>query len=196
MSKISYCSLEEAWGDSYSQKNKINNSNNEEIDNKKDTNNKLYDRNKYDKLIENSQEDMNNIVENMNKIERNNSSENNKIIEYDKYRFNPKNTVKQNNYDNTYTPFNESIEKKFLQDKINYLENEFMKYKYQMDNSETNNSNSIEHFSNDSSSSNNMSNKDSDFVDLIILIIIGLMVIFVLNSIFSIGKAIGARNKI
>jgi hypothetical protein len=68
MSKISYCSLEEAWGNSY----------------KKDIN---------------KEEDV--------KIK---NVENNSIVEYEKYRFNPVNKVDNNNYEKEYSPFNESIE--------------------------------------------------------------------------------------
>jgi hypothetical protein len=59
--------------------------------------------------------------------------------------------------------------------------------------------NIIESFSNEDSSNNSDSSKNKNFknndiIDLILLIIIGLIVILVMNSIFSIGKKIGARN--
>jgi hypothetical protein len=200
MSKISYCSLEEAWGASYTKNinddistNKdINKDINKNIDNIQN-NNVLND--KYDYLNKTSNTERNNVIKNMNSVERNKTPENNSIVEYNKYRFNPVNKVNgNNNTDITYTPFNESIEKKYLQDKINFLENEFKKYKYLFDKNENSDSlNTIENFSNQEIKENNRSSKSNDIIDLFLLIIIGLIVIFVMNSIFSIGKSIGAR---
>lgn len=196
MSRISYCSLEEAWGDSFNRKDQIDHQDHTS-ENKNKNNEKIYSRNKYDKLLDDSEEDRKNVINNMNNIERKGTSENNSLIEYNKYRFNSTNNVKDNSNDKEYSPFKESIEKKYLQDKINFLENEFLKYKYSMDNNQNNqynqpnqnnqNNPQYEHFENNSGSSNN------DLFDLIILIIVGLLVIFVLNSIFNIGKAIGSR---
>ena len=221
MSKITYCSLEEAWGNSFNrnQQNTVKNSQentdmNQRFNKKENTlydsqekslqnlpqntlqiqqqnNQKIYDRNKYNKLIEDSEENRTELINNMNKIERNYLSENNNqtsLVEYNKYRINPKNQVKEY-YEPQYTPFQDNIDKKYLQDKLSYLENEFIKYKSLMNNN-------IEHFDNSTSeNTNNNINKDNDMIDLIVLIIIGLLVIFVLNSIFNIGKALGARNK-
>ena len=179
MSKISYCSLEEAWGEPY----KTNNIKNEKIN-------------------ENSEIERKEVIKNMNIIERNNG--NNYPIntnDYNKYRLNPKNNIEQtysSNNKQEYSPFNESIEKKYLQDKLNFLENEFKKYKEYFDNEH------IEKFSNNIEDENNIVNKSidkpndkpNDIIDLILLIIIGLIVIFVMNSIFNIGKSIGSRNKV
>ena len=234
MSKISYCSLEEAWGDSYKTNNNNNNNNiinNDNISNKNISNkniinteknwngnisssvfpgsnvkenkknienNKIYSRDKYDYLNENSEIERKEIINNMNNIERNNNTENNSIIEYEKYRFNPINKVNNNNNEVAYSPFNESIEKKYLQDKLNFLENEFRKYKNYFENDNKQN-NYIEKFSNNTNEDEEKHtsyNKSNDIIDLILLIIIGLIVIFVMNSIFNIGKSIGARNKI
>ena len=206
MSKISYCSLEEAWGTSY--KKNINddaNINKDIIQNNNIENNNIEKNNiqnntilndKYDYLNKTSNTERNNVIKNMNSVERNKTAENNSIVEYNKYRFNPLNNVNGNNStEETYTPFNESIEKKYLQDKINFLENQFKKYKYIFD--ENNNSlDTIESFSNQEVKENNRPNKSNDIIDLFLLIIIGLIVIFVMNSIFSIGKTIGARQKI
>jgi len=159
--------------------------------------NKIYTRDKYTYLNENSEIERKEIINNMNNIERNNNTENNSVVEYEKYRFNPTNKVNNNNYEQTYSPFNESIEKKYLQDKLNFLENEFRKYKNYIDNDDNTN-NYIEKFSNNSKEEEIATNynKSNDIIDLILLIIIGLIVIFVMNSIFNIGKSIGARNKI
>ena len=163
MSKISYCSLEEAWGDSYKTKN--NNAEN----NQKET---------VPKEIVHKE-----IVNNM--------------VEYEKYRFNPINKVNNNNNEKVYSPFNESIEKKYLQDKINYLENEFKKYKNYYEDKKDENS-YTEKFSNNEKEEENQlnNNNNTDIIDLILLIIIGLIVIFVMNSIFNMGKSIGAKNKV
>jgi hypothetical protein len=189
MSKISYCSLEEAWGDSFNRKDITTN------DQKKKN-----EINKYDKLVDDSDTERKNVIKNMNTIERNKVEEksNDSIVEYNKYRFNQENKVNSTNYDKNYSPFNDSIEKKYLQDKINYLESEFRKYKYFLEKPvfESNNKNepTIEHFENDNNN-NIKESKDTDIIDLIVLIIIGILIIFVLNSIFNIGKAIGMRNK-
>jgi hypothetical protein len=139
----------------------------------------------------------------MNNVERNKKPENNNNINYDKYRFNPENKVTSKSNENNYTPFQESLEKKYLQDKLLFLENELKKYKYliekcendkKISNKEFNNENNIENFSNNYNSKNDNSyiSNSNDMLDLILLIFIGLIVIFVMNSIFNIGKKIGA----
>ena len=180
MSKISYCYIEEAWGTPT-----FNNNNNTD-----DTKKKIEE-------IERK-----NVITNMNNVERNKSCENNSLVEYNKYRFNPTNVVKNNDTKSDYTPFNESIEKKFLQDKLNFLENEFRKYKHVFENNNKNEplpepQGYLETFSNQQGeTSPQQQPANNDIIDLILLIIIGLIVIFVLNSIFYIGKSIGARGRI
>jgi hypothetical protein len=183
MSKISYCSIEEAWGTPT-----FNNNNND------DTKKKIDD-------IERK-----NVITNMNNVERNKACENNSLVEYNKYRFNPTNVVKNNDAKSDYTPFNESIEKKFLQDKLNFLENEFRKYKHIFENNKNEPlpepQGYLETFSNQQNEQAiplqqqyQQPSNNNDIIDLILLIIIGLIVIFVLNSIFYIGKSIGARHR-
>jgi len=199
MSKISYCTLEEAFGDSYNKLNNNNNNfNNFKNDNLENNNSEKCDE-KYIQLNKTSDSDRLNVIKNMNNVERHQTSERNSlsdnIDEYNRYRFN-NNKVDKNDTSKSYTPFNESIEKKYLQDKLNFLENEFKKYKNIFEKSDSySNSNKIENFSN-SNSESNTSNKGNDIIDLILLIIIGLIFIFVMNSIFNIGKSIGSRNKI
>jgi hypothetical protein len=166
MSKINYCSLDEAWGDN---KNSTIVSEENPKTQKNINNDKIYGRTNYDYLNENSKINRNNLIQNMNKIERNIKSENNEI-----------NEVKQ------YMPFQESIDKKTLEDKLNYLESQINKYKLL-----SNNENNIESFENKDNGNNN-----NDIFDLIVLIIIGLIIIFVMNSIFNLGKKIGARSSI
>jgi hypothetical protein len=181
MSKISYCSLEEAWGTAY-----------------KDNNGQEQEKKKVSYVDKNSQIERENVIQNMNNVERNSKSENNSIVEYNKYRLNSVNKVSDSDVSKSYTPFNESIEKKYLQDKLNFLENEFRKYKDLFEKTELSNekSNTIENFSNnDNQQYQGNSTKSNDIIDLILLIIIGLIIIFVMNSIFNIGKSIGARHK-
>ena len=105
------------------------------------------------------------------------------------------------------------LNKKYLQDKLLFLESEFKKYKYLIEKSENNrkisnrdsyiysSEDSIENFSNsdntkDDTKNDYVSNTNrNDIIDLFLLIIIGLIVIFVINSIFNIGKKIGASSK-
>ncbi len=54
-----------------------------------------------------------------------------------------------------------------------------------------NNNESIEHFDNKHES--NFKTRSNDMIDLIILIIIGLLIIFVMDFIFKMGKQIGAK---
>lgn len=225
MSKISYCSLEEAWGSSYNKTND-NNSNssttnsssitnssttNNSISNNnfKENNNKIQIRNdeKYNLLYKKSEEDYNNVISNMNNIERHNNNNSEKsIVEYNKYRINPSNQVVQNHIENDhslqkYMPFSESIERKYLEDKLKFLENEILKYKHLFEKDDyddsSNKNNYIESFSNqnNSNTSSNTPTKTNDIIDIILLIIIGLIIILVMNSIFNIGKAIGVRNR-
>ena len=152
MSKISYCSLEEAWGSSYNK-----NADTEHNSMTNTVTNSAPD-NKYDILTKTSEIERENVISNMNNIERNSS----------KYKFTPPNKVESNEF-------------KQLYEKMEYIENEFKKYK------------TIENF--DNKIVNPSPNKSNDLIDLILLIIIGLIVIFVMNSIFSIGKAIGMKHR-
>ena len=150
MSKISYCSLEEAWGSSYNK--------NKESD--IGINTDQWPDDKYDLLTKTSEIERENVISNMNNIERNSS----------KYKFNTPNKIESNDY-------------KQLYEKMEYIENEFRKYK------------TIENFDNKIVNINPSPNKSNDLIDLILLIIIGLIVIFVMNSIFTIGKAIGMKHR-
>ena len=143
---------------------------------------------------------MNKVIDSMNLVERNKEPENTINDEYTKYRFNPVNTVSPLYTDdkNKYTPFQDNIEKKFLQDKIIELENDFRKYKILLNSRNNNNNNNnsedyIENFENKNNSLSDDGNKN-DLLDLIVIIIIGLIIIFVLYSIFKLGKLIVARN--
>lgn len=225
MSKISYCSLEEAWGTQPLDKfNKDNQSS------------KMLMRDNYELINKKSEETRNNLITDMNLVERNEAND------YDKYRITNGNSVKgagiSNNYGilknsegdiknynnnnsgedikknnnnnsvldrNSYTPFKEQIDKKYLENKLLYLENQLRQYKILIDKNSNSNfdsnfdsDNIIEGFSssNNNESDQNKNFKSNDMVDLILLIIIGLLIIFVMNSVFSIGKSIGMRKKL
>jgi hypothetical protein len=183
MSKISYCSLEEAWGNSFAK------SNEQSINNVQNNQDKNINKN-LNRLTEKSENDREIVISNMNNIERNPRTENNSIVQYQKYRFNSTNNV-SNNDQQLYSPFNESLERKYLQDKLLFLENEIKKYKNLFESTDKNQYSQpiIESFSNQDINKN----KSNDIIDLILLIMIGLVVIFVMNSIFNIGKAIGTK---
>jgi len=200
MSKISYCSLEEAWGPSINKNQDKEDKNQEKVQETRKIQDKDYEETTsfksktqldYENLKKDN-EDMKKMLNTMNYIERNKAPENNINEDYNKYRFNPINKV-NGLYENTkdYTPFQNDIEKKSLQDKFVELENEFRKYKMFM-NSKNNNSESeesIESFSN----FNNDNNK-TDIQDLIVLIVLGLIIIFIMDNIFKLGKYLGSRS--
>jgi len=196
MSKINYCSLEEAWGDSYKktlENNTIrnNNPNPENVINiyQENKQNKQYQENKYDSLDEASKKNRQELIQNMNIVERNNKGEtdiNKNINEYNKYRNNSFNNVSSNDTKSEYVPFNDSIEKKYLEDKLKHLEEQY-RYLMQKNGNFNNNNNYIENFDNKFSSTSDNSN---DLFDIIVLITIGFIIIFILNSVFNLGKRI------
>ena len=186
MSRITYCSLEEAWGDNYIKKENPP----PEKASRDNVNNQIY-KNKYDLLDEKSNNDRNEVINNKNNIERNIKNNNVKTEDYNKYRNNPDNIVKKNDYENSYTPYKESIEKKALQDKLLFLERQMAYYKDFITKGNNNNNENIEHFDNKIES--NFKTRSNDMIDLIILIIIGLLIIFVMDFVFKMGKQIGAK---
>ena len=188
MSRITYCSLEEAWGDNYIKNNKESPPDlPPELSSRENVNKQIF-KNKYDLLNEKSNNDRDEVINNMNNIERNIQNNNINTEDYNKYRTNPKNIVKKNDYETSYTPYKESIEKKALQDKLLFLEKQMTYYKNFVN--EDSKMERIEHFENSNITDKN---KNNDMIDLIILIIIGLLIIFVMDFIFKMGKQIGAK---
>lgn len=192
MSKISYCSLEEAWGNSINKNQDIDNKNTDKKEKTKDYDEEINSyRSKSQMEYESLKEDnekMKKILNTMNFVERNKTPENNINEEYNKYRFNSVNKVNGLHQDsNNYKPFEEDIEKKSLQDRFVELENEFRRYKMMMN---TRNSNSeeesIESFS-------NFEGNNTDIQDLIVLIVLGLIIIFIMDNIFKLGKYMGSK---
>ena len=184
MSRVTYCSLEEAWGDNYIKKENPP----PEKASKDNINTQIY-KNKYDLLNEKSDSVRNEVIDNMNNVERNAKNNNVKMDDFNKYRNNPDNIVKKNDYEISYTPYKESFEKKALQDKLLFLERQMKYYKDVI--TKGNSNENIEHFDNKDDS--NFKTRSNDLIDLIILIIIGLLIIFVMDFIFKMGKQIGAK---
>ena len=197
MSKISYCSLEEAWGPSVNKnlenKNKSEHNNSEKNKNNKDFEeiNTLDSKVKDDyEILKKDNEDLKKMLNTMNYIERNKSPENNINENYNKYRFNPINKVNSlYSRGDDYKPFEDDIEKKSLQDRFIALENEFRKYKTLMNTrNQSSDEESIEGFNNMNNDENN-----TDIQDLIVLIVLGLIVIFIMDNIFKLGKYLGNK---
>jgi hypothetical protein len=206
MSKISYSSLDEVWGaefninnDSKNNDSKNNDSKNNNSRNNEGMNNesKYESTNKYNKLTDKSKDDREEIINNMNLVERNPKNNNMELIDYNMYRINT--NVKKNDSEKKYTPFQESLEKKYLQDKLIFLENELLKYQKIIE-SKTKSKEVVERFENGntqvSSQSSTPNKKSNDIIDLIVIIIIGILIIFVMDSIFKMGKKIGAKKMI
>ena len=201
MSKISYSSLDEVWGAEFNINNdsKNNDSKNNNLRNNEAMNNdaKYESTNKYNKLTDKSKDDREEIINNMNLVERNPKNNNMELIDYNMYRINT--NVKKNDSEKKYTPFQESLEKKYLQDKLIFLENELLKYQKIIE-SKTKSKEVVERFENgntkDTQVSSTPNKKSNDIIDLIVIIIIGILIIFVMDSIFKMGKKIGAKKMI
>ena len=226
MSKISYCSLEEAWGNNliknqdmninnqqnnqqnnqnYNNKNTVNTtintinsntvpSNNQNRNQPKDYNeevNMFKSKSQMDfESLKADNENLKKILNTMNYVERNKIPENNMNEDYNKYRFNPLNKVNSLYAgENNYQPFLDDVEKKSFQDRFVQLENEFRKYKLMINSKNQSDEETIESFSNQEN------NNGNDIQDLIVLIVIGLIIIFIMDNIFKLGKYIGAKGK-
>ena len=98
MSKISYSSLDEVWGTEFNINNdsKNNDSKNNNSKNNEAMNNeaKYESTNKYNKLTDKSKDDREEIINNMNLVERNPKNNNMELIDYNMYRINK--NVKKN----------------------------------------------------------------------------------------------------
>ena len=156
MSKFAYCSIEEAWGESFSDNKNQNNNINNNIQNNNFSNspsysniqsnhsrnisseeepspqeqaltvyqrNNSFNRNstpKFDQVKRKSESDRQAILDNMNLIERNKITSVGKCEDPQSalvnYRMNPYNVVNyyENDKKNSYAPFQESIEKKYV----------------------------------------------------------------------------------
>jgi hypothetical protein len=157
MSKISYCSLEEAWGESFIKLK--NDKHNEEVQNNKTTYNS--------QLLPIKDTQINNNINNYNNINKdiinNNNNNNNRLEVLNVVNDEVKpNDIISNNMPNIQS---EMIEQFKNNNEGTEIKEEFANFK-------------------------------SDIFELIILIIIGLIIIFVLDSVYKIGKSVGLKMKI
>lgn len=157
MSKISYCSLEEAWGEEFIKLK--SDKHNEEVQNNKTTYNS--------QLLPIKDTQINNNINNYNNINKdiiNNNNNNNNRLEV-------LNVVNDEIKPNDNIPNN-----------IQNIQSEL-----------------VEHFKSNNEMTEikeEFANFKSDIFELIILIIIGLIIIFVLDSVYKIGKSVGLKMKI
>jgi hypothetical protein len=157
MSKISYCSLEEAWGEEFIKLK--SDKHNEEVQNNKTNYNS--------QLLPIKDTQINNNINNYNNINKdiiNNNNNNNNRLEV-------LNVVNDEIKPNDNIPNN-----------IQNIQSEL-----------------VEHFKTNNEGTEikeEFANFKSDIFELIILIIIGLIIIFVLDSVYKIGKSVGLKMKI
>jgi hypothetical protein len=169
MSKISYCSLEEAWGDDFVKlkKEKYN----EEVENNKTEYNPQL-------MPLNSSNEINNIQGNQSNQINQNSKINNNLDTYNNINQEIVDTSNRLNVldivnSNSKTVENKNVNNDILSEMIESFQN--------------NKQDEIkEHFG----------NYKTDIFELIILIIIGLIIIFVLDSVYKIGKSVGLKMRV
>ena len=165
MSKISYCSLDEAWEPFIGQS---------QINQNKSQNAQDYQPQRPKMQTE---EERQNVIQKMNSIERNTRFSND---ETPQWKGDPE-------YNSSYQ---NQTHKKYLEDKLAFLELELQKYKK----IELEHEN--EHFQSEiTSSSPSQISPKNDIIDLILLIMIGLILIFIMHSIFMTGILIGERKR-
>lgn len=171
MSKISYCSLEEAWGDDF-------------VKLKKE---------KYIEEVENNKTEYNPQLMPLNSSNEINNMQSNKIPNYQSNQNSKINT----NLD-TYNNINQEIVD--TSNRLNVLDIVNSNSKT-VENKNVNNdilSEMIESFQNSKQDEirENFGNYKTDIFELIILIIIGLIIIFVLDSVYKIGKSVGLKMRV
>lgn len=163
MSKISYCSLDEAWEPSMYMQHvqKAHGSQNPKMQ---------------------TEEERLDVIQNMNRIERN--------------------TRFSNDEEEASAVVREKCDshKKYLEGKLAFLEGELKKYKDMIEKRKCKEENEIEHFSNsylkggDAMDTFQRNGASGDLFDLILLILVGLILIFIMHSIFHIGLFLGERS--
>jgi len=178
MSKISYCSLEEAWGDEFiklkSDKHK------EELENNKTTYNS--------QLLPIKESQINNNInkyENLNKQLMNDNSDRLEVLKVinDEVKPNAINILSE-----TIENFESSQNSQNSQNSHNSHNSKNLQNLQNLPNQQS----SLE----STDLKENFSNFKSDIFELIILIIIGLIIIFVLDSVYKIGKSVGIKMRI
>ena len=192
MYKISYSSLDEVWG--------------ENVDSSSDDLNYTNQKNQtnpYHTMKEQSEKNRLQIVDNINLMEREIQNQNSmKSTDYIHYQKEPINSsVVTKNYSDLQSNYSDlqSIDKKYLLEKLMFLENQLKKYNENIPTNTQGNNSNFEPFTNQGTNQNltqgNIYNSifSCEIIDLIILIGIGMFIIFIMDSIFKLGKSIGTR---
>ena len=218
MPPISYCSLDEAWGiqkKPNKEENNINRFDKLSEDSQKERNTVIDNMNYIERNSKNNNSDSKELLYDKShypKLDSIRSVSRQVLIdpaENEKYKMNPMNKVaplksssnilNDTNNSNKKDLNYDDKEKNYYKERLTFLENELQKCKNYLEiykNKENNMENTIESFQNSNNNSYNSfatSNTSNDIIDLIFLIIIGLVIIFIMNSIFKLGKSIGAR---
>ena len=170
MSRISYCSIEEAWGNNF----------NYDKDYKKDQDyQEKYNDNIYrkpEKKFNNQLSPIKNILD-VNDYDLQNINASNKFILNKKVK-NKKNLAEKN-----------------LEEKIKNLEKECNRCREYLRQLKLKKSKSkikyIENFNDDFIEIEESYNKKNSIIDIIVLILVGIFIIFILDSLFYFGKQIG-----
>ena len=160
---MSYCSLEEAWGETYVHTNE---NTPEEI---KPNKNIDYSGGKQfsTDLLPQTQQDVyeNTVASNVNRTDENNHSTTDLYM--------------KNKDDYAIVPYNMNKEQ---------LWNEFLEYVKKKKELETNNNNITESFTSPSPINNQPKTTNNSYVDLLILIMFGIIIIFILDSFVRFGR--------
>lgn len=215
MPPISYCSLDEAWGiqkKPNKEENNINRFDKLSEDSQKERNTVIDNMNYIERNSKNNNSESKESLYDKSHYPKSDSirSVSRQVLadpsENEKYKMNPMNKVvplkstsnilNDTNNSNKKDLNYDDKEKNYYKERLAFLENELQKCKNYLEiykNKENNMENTIESFQNSNNNSFSTSNTSNDIIDLIFLIIIGLVIIFIMNSIFKLGKSIGAR---
>ena len=220
MPPISYCSLDEAWGiqkKPNKEENNINRFDKLSEDSQKERNTVIDNMNYIERNIKNNNSDSKGLLYDKSHYPKSDGiihsfatpttfGKSSNPVENEKYKMNPMNKVaplkstsnilNDTNKKDLINDDNDK-EKIYYKERLAFLENELQKCKNYLEiYQNTNKENTIESFQNSNNNSYNSfatSNTSNDIIDLIFLIIIGLVIIFIMNSIFKLGKSIGGR---
>lgn len=206
MPPISYCSLDEAWGiqkKPNKEENNINRFDKLSEDSQKERNTVIDNMNYIERNIKNNNSDSKELLYDKSHYPK--SDEKYKINPMDKVLplkstsniLNDNNNFNKKELNNDDNDNDNNKEKNYYKERLAFLENELKKCKNYLEIYKNKDiENNIESFQNSNNNSYNSfatSNTSNDIIDLIFLIIIGLVIIFIMNSIFKLGKSLGAR---
>ncbi len=164
-------------------------------------NNNYKTEEKYQKLREKSENERNEVIQNMNVIERQMSNE--ELLK----KYNQNDLTKRSILMERLNLLQQEMNKKnnqnsdFTKSNYNLINSNYMNNN--LNNQKQNNQNMVESFQNFSYLNqnqnqnilNNQQNINQEFLDLFFLIIMGLILLYVFEYIFKMGKLIGARGK-